>query len=213
MHDVPGGDLRALAVYLAVELARKHIHKHLVPAGIGRRVVGLRNLEEPERQPPADNPAFPPPRAARRIEGFDDRVETGMEAFDDDPGLIGFRLAIIELPGLVFFVDLVDGHRLFRHRLVFGKPDHRPGLVLDVKVLAVAVLGRLYRVPRVGRDVHEHAGADDAPVLADDGIGFSPHLKNEQLVRMVVQLRTGARDLVDQAKIHVVAFDDRRFSG
>src|SRR5580765_7594192 len=61
----------------------------------------------------------------------------------------------------------------------------------------------------IGRRMHEHAGGRDAPILADDRIDLAAHRKNQQLVRMVMQLRAGACRLVHEAEVHVFAFDHR----
>ena len=95
------------------------------------------------------------------------------------------------------------------YRLVLGKPHHRPGQVLDVEIAQRSVLGGLHRVARVGRCVHEGAGRDDAPVLADDGVQLFDG-KDQELIRVIVELGTRTRLLGHHAEVHVAAFDDRR---
>ena len=89
---------------------------------------------------------------------------------------------------VVLAVDFFHRHRFFRHRLVFSQTDHGPGLVLDIEILAVAVLGGFHRMTRISRRVHEGARADDAPVLADDGIDLSAQREDQQFIRVIMQV-------------------------
>ena len=106
-------------------------------------------------------------------------------------------------PRALAALDALGGGEVF----VFGEADHRPRFILDVEIRAVAVFGGLHRMPRVSRCVHEGADRRDAAVLADDRIQFPAHRKNQQLVRVIVQLRAGAGRFVHEAEVHVLALD------
>jgi hypothetical protein len=89
--------------------------------------------------------------------------------------------------------------------------DNGPGAILYVEISAVAVLGRLHRVPHIGRDEDERPGLCDTPVFADDCIYLALDHEDQQLVWMVMQFGSGACLLLVQAEMHVTALDDRPF--
>src|SRR5436305_4276580 len=64
-------------------------------------------------------------------------------------------------------------------------------------------------MPRVCRRMHERANRDDAAILADNAVDLAAYGKDEQLIGVVMKLRAGACSLVDEAEVHVFAFDDR----
>ena len=98
------------------------------------------------------------------------------------------------------------------HVLGFHLPGEVIGLdAIDGETTAefAGVAAHLEAVAGERRDVDEGAGRHDAPLAAHHAVDPARERKGHQLVRMIVQLRSGAGALGHHAEIHVLAFDDR----
>ena len=213
MDDGAGARLLPLVIHLDVDDSLDDVYELLVRV-LGRLILkALGDLAVAEREALALDPHGVASRGCGRVEGGEYRVIGVVQALDDDLRLGGVFFEIFGGAVLVHFVDFLDAGRLVRHHLIPVQTHDRPGAVLHVEVIHVAVLGGDHLVLGVRGHVNEGARRDDPPVLSDEGVDFPADGENHEFVGMVMDLGTRAGHLADLTEIHVFPLDDGSLAG